>query len=348
MLYTLCCCALTLHYYYLFLNNNGDANWIAGSYITVLAVGTTLGGILTLACYSVFVFIASIFVAFHSETMMAVSLPGMFTILILINLIAFIRHKAEQERSHRVAMEEERAVSDAVNHAKVLFLANMSHELLTPLTTIIGFSEIVYEAPELRPESKNFLLRVQTSANHLLEMVRQILTLTKNDVEQAQGEELIDIRNVINREVEKQKLECERKGLTLNLSFFGDASTLVTMHRLHLQRILESVLNNAIKFTQKGGIDILVKTSPSIINSYTDLEITVRDTGIGIAKSNWEKCFNSFTQVQNEFNRSYGGSGIGLTIARKLARAMGGDVEIKESELDLGTTIRIFLKARLS
>lgn len=343
LLYGACACALTLHYYYLYFHNIGDPNWIVGSYITVVAVGVTLDGTALLLAYTVVVLAATLYIAWF-DSVSAVALPGSITVLLLINLIGFLRGKADLERRGRISAEVDKATIEAVNRAKMLFLANMSHELRTPLTGILGYSDMLAEAPELSRDSKESLSRVRKCSKRLLEIVEQILILTQEGLSELQSQaSKIDVREFIHFEVQKQNVPAAERNLSVKISF-DRVDAPVFINPTHLGRIFGCVLDNAIKFTPKGSITIRV----SILTEadVRTLRIIVQDTGIGIERHNWEKCFASFTQVQEDYSRKYGGAGVGLSIARKLARVMGGDVQIVDSQVGVGTTVEIHLPVR--
>jgi signal transduction histidine kinase len=207
----------------------------------------------------------------------------------------------------------------------------------------MGFSEILQESSDLQDDSRDLFERISANSQILHQIVEQILTLTESDMRRLGHEESVNIRSVVENELNHLRALIATKGLQVNLEFSGETDTALLADRQHISQMIGNVLNNAVKFTSKGSVTINVSVAPAVLTNAVNVVITIRDTGLGMAKADWERCFDVFTQVKSEYNRSYGGTGIGLTIARKYARAMGGDVSIQESALGLGTVVRISL-----
>jgi signal transduction histidine kinase len=344
-LHAACAIALTLHYYYLFANNAGDPNWVIGSYITVVAVGLTLLTLESLVVYAAVVMVAAWRVG-TTDPAAAVALPGLVTVLVLLAIVAALRAKADGERQRRIQAEAAGAALAEVSRAKSLFLANVSHELRTPLTSVIGYGDLLADAPELTPESRAFLERVRANARALMETVSQILRLTEADFGHPPVDAApLDLRALVARQVAEITPAAEAKGLRVTLVADDPRGTRVAADGASLERILRNVLANAVKFTQRGEIAVTLRAEAARRTGFAALTLTVRDSGIGIAPGDVERVFDPFRQVEEEYSRSFGGIGLGLTIARKIARAMGGDVTIEASAPGDGTTVRIQLEA---
>lgn len=337
---------LTIHYFYLFHHNN-DVNWVVGSYITVMAVGLTLNGLPVFIAYSILVLTSTWFVSLSYPSAL-IAIPGIVTILILLQIYEFMRRKMGAERQKRIKAEAERSSAEAVSRAKSLFLANMSHELRTPLTSIIGFSEILSDANELSTESRDSLERIRRNSLVLLETVNQILALTEDDFSRlGLNMEPLSIRDLVGKEMQEVEAKAKAKGIKLSLQVEAPFTDKIIGDPNSLARVLRNVLGNAIKFTESGEIAIRLSTKVTFRPDWLLLSIKVQDSGIGIEKKDIERVFEPFGQVQEEYTRAFGGSGLGLTVARKIARAMGGDVAIVDSQPGFGTEVQITVEAQI-
>lgn len=343
--FAICAYALTGHYFYLFNNNPGDINWVVGSYITVVAVGSTLENLSALVAFTGLVIASTSYVALNDSTVV-VAAPGMFTILVLLHVVFFLRSKADAERQRRIKVEAERASIEVVSRAKSLFLANMSHELRTPLTSIVGFSELLSDAEELSPDSRVCVERIRVNSQTLMETVNQILNLTEDDFAQLKVDiEPFSIRELVAAQM-KEIEATANKDIALSLTVHEPFVDRIISDAGSIGRILRSVLSNAFKFTTSGEIAVMMNTELSETSDALSLTIRVRDTGIGIEASERERVFDTFRQAEDGYTRPFGGVGLGLTIARKIARAMGGDVTITESTPGIGTTVCISLEVQ--
>ncbi|MDT8394022.1 MAG: ATP-binding protein [Bacteroidales bacterium] len=224
-----------------------------------------------------------------------------------------------------------REVADRSNRAKTIFLANMSHEIRTPLNTIIGFTEQLKKT-KLTKKQSQFLEIVKSSSDHLLSMVSRIITLSEVDT----GEVNFDrkpflIGDVMNEVIKMESDRAQKKGIELNkvwstrldIPLFGD--------EVSLTQILLNLLNNAIKFTNEGSVllsaEVKDETKQKII-----VVFRVIDTGIGIPEDKLRLVFEDFTQADAGVSATYGGSGLGLTIANKLVVLQGGSIEVNSDE----------------
>ena len=214
--------------------------------------------------------------------------------------------------------------------AKSAFLATMSHEIRTPLNAIIGMSELLehYSIPK---EARELIESIHTGGDTLLSLVNNILDFSKIDADQLVLEELpLDLSACAETSLRMVSLQAEKKGLFLRLTLDPSLPEAVMGDGIRLQQVLMNLLMNAVKFTEKGEVDLKISRRNGN-ESHEEIEFEVTDSGIGIAPEDQEKIFHSFTQVDSTISRRYGGSGLGLAISQRLVSLMGGSIEVKSS-----------------
>ena len=250
------------------------------------------------------------------------------------------RDITDRKRSEMTLLAATQAAESA-NRAKDVFLAKVSHEIRTPLTAIIGFSELLEDA-ELLPEHKRYLTAIRTSGSTLASLINDILDLSKIeagklDVKSAQ----FNLHKLITKLVATQKQHLEKKKLSISTSIDTDVPDAVIGDPLRIQQVLLNLLGNAIKFTEKGHIDISASVAEES-GLRVLMDIAVKDTGVGIPADLQEKIFEPFAQILNSKTPKNGGSGLGLTISRGLATLMGGSIRV-ESREDVGSTFHLLI-----
>ena len=224
----------------------------------------------------------------------------------------------------------------AASEAKSAFLATMSHELRTPLNAIIGYQSLLTEGIDgpLNESQLAHLNRIRTSADHLRDLIDEVLTFSRVEAgKEIVRREPVSLRSIIDEALTMISPLAESKGLGLRAE--ADDTRLFTDGG-KVRQILLNLLTNAIKFTDDGEI---------VIRSRLDGEkvmVSVTDTGIGIAAENLDRIFDPFWQVEQRSTRKVGGTGLGLSVSRSLARLVGGDVSV-ESELGKGSTFTLTL-----
>ncbi len=234
-------------------------------------------------------------------------------------------------RTAELAVAKERA--EVADRLKSAFLASMSHELRTPLNSILGFTTILLGglAGPLVSEQRRQLGMVQASAEHLLELINDVLDLSKIEAGQLEVEwAQVDLGAVVTRVLESIEPLAARKQLAVSATIAPEVGTVVS-DRHRVEQVLLNLLSNAVKFTAQGSITVSCTLA-------SDRVVTaVRDTGIGIREADVERLFRPFQQLEQGMARRYDGTGLGLSICRRLVELLGGEVWV-ESEWGRGST----------
>ncbi|WP_447977642.1 PAS domain S-box protein [Candidatus Nitrospira bockiana] len=253
----------------------------------------------------------------------------------VVGVMSVSRDVTEQKR----AVEELRKAKDAAEAAslaKTEFLASMSHEIRTPMNAIIGMADLLWET-SLTPEQQEYVGIFRRAGMNLLNLLNDILDLTKVEAGYLELEQVdFDLRDVVDKTAEMMALRAAEKGLELACSVAPDVPVDLVGDPGRLRQILLNLLGNAIKFTGQGEVELRVLPEPGAADAGL-LRFIVRDTGIGIPKDKLALVFERFTQADSSTTRRYGGTGLGLTISKRLVELMGGRIWL-ESEEGRGST----------
>lgn len=246
-----------------------------------------------------------------------------------------------QQLAHDFELAEEQVrklkiEADRANRAKSDFLATMSHEIRTPLNAVIGMADVLSATP-LTPEQQKCVDVSQRNGVALLTLINDILDLSKVESGKVELESTeFDLREVIDRAMEVVEGRASAKGLTLRKSVAAGIPFYLAGDPNRLRQVMINLLGNSIKFTEKGGLQVIVEQDPGR-NDPGCLRFAVQDTGIGIAPEKLSTVFESFTQADSSTTRKYGGTGLGLTISKQLVELMDGRIWV-ESEPGVGST----------
>ena len=240
-------------------------------------------------------------------------------LLLTLTLIPLYTLKLLERLNQAITHAEE------ASKAKTHFLAHMSHEMRTPLNGVIGASDLIMGTP-LNAEQKDLIQTLRNSGQMLLKLIENVLDFSRIESGKLVAEAVdFDLHELVNGIMDMFAPQAEQKGLRLHTQFSAETSFLLRGDSLHLRQIIINLVGNAVKFTNKGMVELRVSTLNQD-EAASRLRFEVIDTGIGIAQESQQAIFESFTQADAAITRKYGGTGLGTTIAKQLVQFMGGQI----------------------
>ena len=269
----------------------------------------------------------------------------------LTNFIAIERDitaAKETDRQLRAAKDE----ADRANCAKSDFLANMSHEIRTPLGAVIGFGDLLLddlsrptaaeeagERDAAADERRGWTETIRGSAKHLLALINDVLDLSKIESGKMEFEDMdCSPHDLLGEVVSIMRVPAAKKGLNLSLQYLTPIPATIRSDPTRLKQVVFNLVNNAVKFTESGGVRLLVSCDAA--GGEPRLTVHVNDTGVGIPADKLGKLFAPFTQADSSVTRKFGGTGLGLCISRHICRGLGGDVTVSTQE-GIGSTFTV-------
>jgi hypothetical protein len=281
--------------------------------------------------------------ALIAGVVLLMSLAGSFVLKQQVNVRTLELKKINQEMEQRI-IERTAQLAAAVEKAqaadqiKSAFLATMSHELRTPLNSIIGFTGILLQhlAGPLNAEQDKQLHMVYNSAKHLLDLINDVLDISKIEAQQLNVvHETFNLRDCVEKVVKSSQPLADKKGIELSAAMAPEIR-LIKSDRRRVEQILLNLISNAVKFTEQGFVRL------NCVGHENKIIIAVQDSGIGIKAEDMDILFNAFRQIESGITRKYDGTGLGLAISRKLANLLGGEITV-ESVWGQGSTFSLIL-----
>ncbi len=233
-----------------------------------------------------------------------------------------------------------KVMAEAASEAKTNFLANMSHEIRTPLNAVLGFADLMLNTDCDEDERTSGLTTIRRNGQLLLKIIDEVLDLSKIEAGHLQIEKSeVDLNRIFSEMHNLLGQRAKDKNLVLTFHSSSDIPRYISTDPTRLKQILINVIGNAIKFTNRGSVDV------EMSYDQPELKVAVADSGIGIDPEKAHLLFQPFTQMDNSRTREFGGSGLGLALSRRLARALGGNIELKATSLNGGARFLITIEA---
>lgn len=260
-----------------------------------------------------------------------------------------LRRSEDELRAAKLEAERLAREAEAASRTKSEFLANMSHEIRTPMNAVIGYSDLLSNSVT-DPQQRNYLDAIRAGSRSLLMLINDILDLSRIEAGKMRLDySPVSVRRLLDDVRHIFDLRAREQGITLEVSVGSDMPVTMMLDETRFRQVLFNLVGNAIKFTHEGGVAVRAnvctvkdKAGEAPEHQTYRLTVKVKDSGIGIPSDQRDRIFDAFEQQEGQNTRRYGGTGLGLAISRKLARMMGGELEL-ESEPGNGSVFTLTL-----
>ncbi len=260
-----------------------------------------------------------------------------FLLAILVSVLLIKSRRKNEEYSTKKMMNEE--IIEQLRYevkTKEKLLSHVSHELRTPITAIAGFTHVVLNSDDLSKVQKDNVNRIESSSQHLLSIINDILDVSKIEAGELKIEKLeFNLNNLLDYALNIISIQAKNNNVDMSMNVDSDVPPYIIGDSLRLGQVLINLLGNAVKFTKDGEVSLGVKQLSTFSDSIK-LEFSISDTGIGMTKTQIKNIFQSYAQAEGSTSREFGGTGLGLSISKQLVEMMNGEIKV-QSKKDIGT-----------
>lgn len=266
-----------------------------------------------------------------SKTTKNIAWIGAVALLLVILFGLIIVRDLQKNQKYRMQLERLNSEKEDLLRSKTMLLATVTHDIQTPLGSVIGFSDLLKNTP-VTPKQLQYLDNIKHSSHYILKLVNDLIDFSKLENNKIKIEKInFNFKDLIENSCQPLIPNASNKGIDLKWNIQKELDGLFISDPYRIKQVLTNLVTNAIKFTQEGHVNVDATLDPEWIS------ITVSDTGIGIPKNKQKDVFKEFTQAHSGIEKKYGGTGLGLTIAKRIIELLGGTIQL-ESEEKKGST----------